>query len=651
MNSGIAATYDSELGEAFQAFAVGKTDEAIERAEAARRLKPDAVEPLFVLALAAFKLNDIGAAIRLLETAHRTEPDGREIVEALAAMHGRAGNLSESLYYTKLAFALDENPRLAGLLPKSFLDFEANIAQARQSAYIVDASIEFFLRRFDKAADLCRRELQLHPDSAEAHRWMGRISLEIGHYEEASEHLEYAARVAPHDPAGYIYWAEALRKQGRLESALDCCREAVRLDSASSAARCQLLMTLAYMPAESWRMYAEEAKAAVTAIASKPSPGLPVKAGRKSDAKIHIGFLVNETVMVRDINFFESFLVHYDSQRFFVRIYQQYSRPFSETSRLQGEVDDWRPVYNIDDETLAFIIGNDNLDVLVDMCGAGVDGRQALLALRPTPVQIGWLGFPQGCLPGTADWIVSDGMAEECDARDSGGIAPKPLDGGQMAYLGASVEIEDATESKDRPPAVINGYVTFGAILDPARIAGSAPIWARVLREIPDARLVLGRAPLPDEGTRRRLLALFDQHGLGDRIIIQDAVKGKTAAAAFYTAIDILLDSLPVNGTMELCEALWRGVPVITCRGDRHVGRIGASILAAAGRTEWIAETLDQFVMLARQLASNLSMLAALRRTLPDEFKKGHLCDGKRFAAEFGALIERLAAQGRAETS
>jgi predicted O-linked N-acetylglucosamine transferase (SPINDLY family) len=218
-----------------------------------------------------------------------------------------------------------------------------------------------------------------------------------------------------------------------------------------------------------------------------------------------------------------------------------------------------------------------------------------------------------------------------------------------MAYLGASVEVEDATEDKDRPPALANGYVTFGAILDPARIAGSAALWARVLREVPDARLMLGRAPIPDEGTHRRLVALFDQHGAGDRVTFQGAAEGKTFTAAFYTAIDILLDSQPVNGTIELCEAMWRGVPVLSCRGDRRSSRIGASILVAAGRPDWIAETPDEFVALARRLASDRSMLAAWRRLLPDEFKKSPLCEAKRFAGEFGAMLERLAETVRAK--
>lgn len=643
------AAFQDELDKAFHAFAAGQAEEAIDRAEAARRLNPGAAEPLFVLSLAAFKYNDLGTAIRLMEEAHRIDPDGREIAEVLGALHGRAGNLTDSLYYNKLAVALDENLRLAGLLMGSVLGFEANIEQARQSAYLMDASFEFFLRRLDKAADLCRRELQLRPDSVDALRLMGRVSLELGCYEEAAEFLERAARLAPRDSVGFVYLAEGLRKQGRLEIALECCREAVRLDPASVGARGQLLTTLAYMPFSDWRMYADEAQAAIAAFAPGAPPPSSAPAGKKPNNKIHVAFLINEAAMLRDISFFESFLLHYDRKRFYVHIYQQFSRPFGDTPRLQKEAEDLRPVYNIDDETLAFIAANDGLDVLVDLCGASADGRSAFLARRPAPVRVSWLGFPQGSLPGTGDWILSDDLTEACDARDSGGTPTCRLSGGFVSYLGASVEVEDETEDKNRPPAIANGFVTFGAVLDPARIAGSAVLWAQILREVPEARLLLGRAPAPDEGTRRRLLALFDAHGIGERIVFQGPAEGKTPAAAFYTAIDILLDSQPVNGTMELCEALWRGVPVLGCLGDRRAGRTGAAILAAAGRAEWIAETPDGVAELARRLASDRAALAALRKTLPDEFKKSHLCDAKRFAGEFGALLESLVLAARAK--
>jgi predicted O-linked N-acetylglucosamine transferase (SPINDLY family) len=654
MNSGTGATYDDELDLAIRALATGETDIAVGRAESARRLAPGASEPLFVLGLSALSLNDLGSAIRLMDEAHRLDPEGREIVQALAALHGRAGNLTDSLYYSKLALTLEENPRLSLVLPGDFSDFIANIEKARQSAYVLDAGYEFYIRRYDKAADLCRRELKLRPRNIDALQLLGRSLLGLGRYEEASQSLEQACRLAPADANGFIHWTEALLKQGRLDVALKSAREAVRLDPASWAARGQMLTTLAYLPSSEWRAFPVEAAAAAAMIAPtpRPIPPLPLADPKTVEAtrrkKLRVAFLVNDTAMQRDIGFFESVIAYHDPRKVYIQVYQQYAHPFGDTPRLQKASEDWRLVYNIDDETLAFIVANDAVDVLIDLCGAAPDGRPAFLARRPAPVQISWLGWPQGGLPGTADVIFSDSRTIEVDQWDAGGTPLHVLPCGLLGYMGASVAIAANSDEK-QGPATRNGFVTFGGVLDPARIAGSTETWAGVLKEVPNARLLLGRSPATDEDTRARLGDLFGRQGVGDRIRFQEPDQRQNPAAAFYSAIDVLLDTYPVNGATELCEAMWRGVPAISIRGDRRVGRIGSAILGLAGREEWIADDAKGMASIAKRLASDSAVLAKLRRTLPDEFKQSRLCDAKGFAEEFYAQLETLVARARAK--
>ena len=644
-------SFEEAMDLVFEALTGDDSGKIIACAETARRIDPESADPLFALGLVAMSVNDIGAAMRFMEQAHKLDPDGREIAEVLAALHGRAGNLSESLYYAKLAIVLDENPRLARVLPSGFADLEANVSHARQSAYLVDANIEFYLRRFDKAADLCRREIELRPEQSEAHQLMGRALLELGRYEEAVRALETAARLSPRDSLGFVYLAEGLCKQGRLDLALDCCREAVRLDPLSAAARAQLLTTLAYCPADQWRTYSDEAKAAIDAIAPGPRPAPPphvvkpktVAANRRD--KIRVGYLINETAMLRDVGFLETVLAHRNPNRFYSYVYQQYSRPMGDTARLQNEADDWRQIYNIDDETLAHIMANDALDVLVDLCGAS-DGRQALLARRPAPIQVSWLGFPQGSLPGTVDWLLSDASWAEFDKRAASGTPLLWLEDRAFAYMGASVEVE--AEGEDPLPAAASGSIAFGAVCDPARVVGSVPLWARVLKAVPGATLLLGRAPSPDENTRRRIKDLFAAHGVADRIVFHETA-GIRPAAAFYSAVDIMLDSLPVNNAVESCEALWRGIPAVSCRGDRRAGVQGATILTAAGRPEWVAGNADECVEIARALASDIEKLALLRKSLPGEFKKSRMCDARGFAFSFEVLLEDLTERARAK--
>ncbi|MBM3565924.1 MAG: tetratricopeptide repeat protein, partial [Alphaproteobacteria bacterium] len=547
---------------------------------------------------------------------------------------------------------LDETPVLSRFMLGGFGDFFSNIESARQSAYLVDAELSFLIRRFDQAADLCRRELALHPNNIDACRLLGRSLIELGQYEEGVRALEKAARASPRDSASFVYLAEGLKAQGRLDESLACAREAVRLGPNSVPARGILLSTLAYMPPKDWQAYSDEARAAAVAFAAESASATLASVadagtiGKDRADNIRVGFLVNETAMLYSLSFFETFLTYFNKKKFFVSVYQQYSRPFRETARLQGKASDWRQVYNIDDETLSVIIANDGIDVLIDLCGAAPDGRQPLLLRHPALTQVGWLGFPGGGLPGGVDWLLADSRVAPFDERDSGGICIHALDRPMIAYLGASVDVDP--EGEDVLPASRNGFITFGGILDPARIAGSAAVWAEVLRGVPGARLLLGRAVTIDVETRKRIRGLFDRFGVGDRVVFQETPAGKPVSGIFYSSVDILLDTTPVSGTTEICEALWRGVPVVGFLGDRRVGAISASILDAAGRSEWVAADAGQFVALARSLSADIPALAALRRNLPGEIKESPLCDAQGFTTAFEGALVGLVADNRA---
>jgi len=106
-----------------------------------------------------------------------------------------------------------------------------------------------------------------------------------------------------------------------------------------------------------------------------------------------------------------------------------------------------------------------------------------------------------------------------------------------------------------------------------------------------------------------------------------------------YGEVDIALDPVPYNGTTTTCEALWMGVPVITLSGDRHAGRVGASLLHQIGLAEFIALDEASYVRKAIALANDAARLADLRSSLRSRMAGSSLCDQEGFARKFGALI------------
>ena len=109
-------------------------------------------------------------------------------------------------------------------------------------------------------------------------------------------------------------------------------------------------------------------------------------------------------------------------------------------------------------------------------------------------------------------------------------------------------------------------------------------------------------------------------------------VDSKKSHLDCYGQVDIGLDTFPFNGATTTCEALWMGVPVLTLSGDRHVSRIGATMLNAVGLSEMVALNKNEFVQKAMRLANDPKGLMQLRAILRKRMKDSPLCNSRHFA-------------------
>jgi predicted O-linked N-acetylglucosamine transferase (SPINDLY family) len=189
-------------------------------------------------------------------------------------------------------------------------------------------------------------------------------------------------------------------------------------------------------------------------------------------------------------------------------------------------------------------------------------------------------------------------------------------------------------------PAVERGYVTFGSFNNLSKITPEViEVWAGILRRVPQSRLVMRYRGLDDAGTRQRFAGLFAGQGVDcDRV---DLV-GWTPFATrmdLYNQIDIGLDPFPYSGATTTCDALWMGVPVITCPGETFASRQSLTHIRAVGLEELVARDLSDYTDRASALAGDLPRLAALRVGLRQRMAASPLCDGKRFAANLVSVL------------
>jgi protein O-GlcNAc transferase len=305
------------------------------------------------------------------------------------------------------------------------------------------------------------------------------------------------------------------------------------------------------------------------------------------------------------------------------------------TARFQAAATIWRDVPGLNDKDLTENIIADGIDILFDLAGHTAKNRLLVFARKPSPIQITWLGYEGTTGVEAIDYILADGHT----------IPP----GKEAFYREEVLRLPDGYVCYDPPttspepgplPAAQNGYVRFGSFNNPAKITSQVvEVWAKILDRVPQSRVVLKYRGFGDDAVRRRYLGLFTAFGV-DPARLEFAPSSDYAEyLAAYRQIDIAFDPFPFGGGITTCDALWMGVPVVTCPGETFAGRHGLSHLSNVGLTETIARDLDEYVELAVSLAADLPRLAALRAGLRKRMAVSPLCDGKRFAANLTTVV------------
>ena len=300
------------------------------------------------------------------------------------------------------------------------------------------------------------------------------------------------------------------------------------------------------------------------------------------------------------------------------------------TRRLRGLAHQWRLCRGLSSNQFAELVRADHLDILVELTGHTADNRHMVLARRLAPVQVTYLGYPNTTGVPAIDYLLTDAVADPPDRPTYFTEQAVRLPHGFCCFAP-----RDDAPAVSELPATRNGYLTVGAPHALGKLSAAVlDLWARVLKEVPNAKLVIARNTL-GPGTRDSLREKFVARGVpAERLILQPLQSGEGEYLGFYRDVDITLDSFPWTGHTTSCESLWMGVPTITLRGQTHAGRMVASVMTHAGLADWVAETPDEYVTLAVQWSKNVAKLAALRAGLCEKVRRSKLCDGPGFARQ-----------------
>ena len=635
--------YFSNLGIALQN--QGKLDEAIAAYRHAIGIKPDYAEVHSNLGIALKSQRKLDEAIAACRRAISIKPDYVEahsnlgnalkdqgkLDEAIAAYRQAIGIKPDSAAaHSNLGTALQEQGKLAEAIAayRRAIDFKPDFAEAH-------SNLGTALRDQGKLAEVIaayRQAIGIKPDSAEAYSNLGTALQDQGALADAIAAYRQAIGIKPYFAEAYFNLCTALREQGMLTEAIAACQQAIGIKPDYAEAFSHLLFCLNYhdkVTADQLFAAHREWGARFGRQVARP---IAYANDREVGRRLRIGYVSPDFRQHSVAYFVEPLLREHDRRAVEIFCYAEVARPDIVTSRLQELADHWLVTVGLPDAGLAERIRPDGIDILVDLAGHTSKNRLGVFARKPAPIQVTWLGYPNTTGLDAIDYRLVDAVTDPAGQADAWASETLVrLEDGFLCYGG----LQDAPEPA-APPCLQTGKVTFGSFNNASKVsAATFDTWARLLARLPDARLFLKGKQFADATTRALLLSKFGERGVAaERVELVAWLPSSAAHLALYDRIDIALDPFSYNGTTTTCEALSMGVPVVTLRGDRHAGRVGASLLSQVGLTDLIANSVEEYVEIAHALAVDPERLLDLRRTLRPRLAASPLCDGPAFAQQ-----------------
>ncbi len=493
--------------------------------------------------------------------------------------------------------------------------------------------------RLDEACACHEKCLALKPDYAAGWYNFGLTLSLSGRSSEALARHDRALAVEPSYAMAHFGRAQALQQLHRTEEAVEEYARFLALQPAHHEARSYRLFALHNLEEVSREQLFAEHVAYGRAVVAPAAP--PFTHAADPARRLRVAILSPDLRAHSCAYFIEPLVQHLDRAQFEIYLYHDHFREDAISTRLKSLAAVWRNFVGQPAASVEKIIRADAPDILIDLAGhTGMTNRLPLFARRLAPVQITYLGYPNTTGLPAMDYRLTDAVADPVGDADH--FATEKL----LRFAPTAWTYTPPVDAPDvaAAPSLARGYVTFGCFNNLAKITDATlERWAQILTAVPTARLRLKGLGLGEANVRDRCIERFRRVGLPvERIDLLERTTETKAHLALYHDVDIALDTFPYHGTTTTCEALWMGVPVVSLVGDRHMSRVGASLLSAVGHPEWLATAPEDYVRVAVALATDRESLAVTRAKLRSDLRSSPLLDHVGQAARLGECLREV---------
>ena len=626
----------------------GKLEEAITSYQRALQLNPDYPDAHNDLGLSFQEQGTLEEAISSYQRAIQLNPDYPDAHNNLGIAFKEQGKLEEAISSYLRALQLKHN----------YYQAHNNLGNALKEQGKLEEAISSYLRA-----------LQLKPDYYQAHNNLGIALQEQGKLEEALASYQRALQLNPDYHQTHYNLGNALQEQGKLEEALSSYQRALQLNPDD------LLVLQQYVWVRrlicDWDNLDPYEKSSIAGARSGKStfppfvmlavtddPVIQLAAARNywtnnighslpplwngqqySHDKIRLAYLSADFHQHATAYLMAELFELHDRSRFeLCAISFGPDRDGPMRQRLVRAFDRFIDVRHLSHLEAAQQIRYLEIDIAVDLKGHTEDSRPQILAHRPAPIQVNYLGYPGTIGADCIDYILVDPFIVPPDQQ--------PHFTEKLVHLPESYQVNDrqrpiadSTPSREDcglPPqgfvfcSFNNSYKLTPAVFD---------VWMRLLAAVPDSVLwLLGSNSSMEDNLRREVQA----RGVNPDRLIFAPKQNLPEHLARHRLADLFLDNWPCNAHTTTSDALWAGLPVLTCAGRSFASRVAGSLLHAIGLPELVTDTLQDYEALALKFATEPDRLRQIKQKLQRNRLTMPLFDGDRFRRHIEAAYTEM---------
>jgi protein O-GlcNAc transferase len=661
----------------------GRMDEAIHWYNEALKKDPKNAVALSNMGCAQHSIGNIDAAVISLKKAITNQPHFAEAYNNLGNSLQEQGNIDEAIEsyqeaisiktdfaeaYSNLGNVLQKQSRLdeaVACYQKSILikpdqaSSYSNIGSALQKQGKLDEAVGNFQKaiayrpdyaeafcnlgdtlheqeKLDKAVASYQKAIALNPGYAEAYNNLGITLKEQVKLDEAIASYHKAIAINPSYVEAHSNLGVSFQEHGKFNEAVASYQKAITIKPDHKEAYSNFLFLISY-----YSLYSNSETLKYHQFWDKVNG----KLGREksfshtndkvADKKLKVAYLSPDFKQHPVSNFMRGIIQYHNRDNVQVYCYSNVAAPDSITEEFQKYADIWRESLDLSDFDLAQQIYNDEIDILIDLSGHTNENRLKVFTYKPAPIQTTYLGYCTTTGLQAMDYWLTDPLLTPENTPEESVETVVHLPSCWVCYkpnINPPISMSDRGSDKG---------VVFGSFNHLSKISSAvAMVWSQILFSMPAAKLMLKTKQLISLDEQERISQVFAKFGIErERLILQ---KDSSSYLEDYGLVDIVLDPFPRTGGATTADALWMGVPVITLAGQRMIERQGVSLLSAVGKKEWIAESVDEYISKAVELAKNGIRDSEQRLSLHNRVVNSPLCDYNNFVNGLEAAYRKM---------